>query len=85
MDVYNSTEGAWYLGKVLHFAAPPGEERPGQGQGQGQGEGASGSESRPGGAKGGEASGDEDKDGAGGEGVVGKSHFRIHYQGWPSK
>lgn len=89
LDVYNSTEGEWYLGKVLH--AVPREEV------------ETGSESQPmdvdaeaGGAAGeegvaapGEGAGRVREAaraaGSGGGKDDGITYFRIHYQGWPSK
>lgn len=78
LDVFNTLEGEWYLGKILHFetAESGPSEQAGGGAKEGdeeEGRGRQEQEEKEEGEK-------EKQDGSRGGDLV-----RIHYQGWPSK
>lgn len=73
LDVFNSMEGEWYLGKVLHIVAEDEEEEEG-GEGKPELQAMEVDGERAGG-RAASVAGDNKE----------TTLFRIHYQGWPNK
>lgn len=77
LDVFNTLEGEWYLGKILHLETAESVSSEQAGDGAKEGEKESG-ELKEEGEK--EIDKRNGSDGGGGGDLV-----QIHYQGWPSK